>query len=184
MASQSPEKYLEQRTFKLIARAASIDVESSPETSLEAKTLVTSLGECELACQQESSFICESLSFCRDGTGFAKCIMSSLTTDEKNFKKKKEATCDVYGKAYLSRFQEIEGSMVGASGDSDIKDVTVEECARRCSLEDKFRCQSIAFCGTECLLKEGHAMIEKVDKTKKEQVNGHDCTLYTGMSFI
>ena len=183
MASESPEKYLKEKTFQVVRRGSQIDLKSSPQTSLEAKSLITSLGECTLACQQEKSFICESLSFCRDDRGPARCIMSSLRNSSSDFMvktSKQEATCDIYEKAYLSRFQEMEGTLIGASGDLKIHTETLEDCARQCSILESFSCQSIAFCGGECLMNKEHALLGNLDKNKTT-INGTECTLYTGM---
>lgn len=182
MSSQSPERYLEQKSFKLTTRGAQINVKASPETSLESKTLVTSLGDCFLACRQELAFICESVSYCRDDKGSAKCILSSIMSTSEDLKFEASPTCDIYGKAYGTRFIEVEGSLKGATGEKKLQKVTQEECARQCTLDEEFECQSFAFCGGDCLLKKGHALIDNgVDKTKKETVDGKECTLFTGM---
>lgn len=184
MAGQSPDKSLERDQFQLVKRSETITPTDSTIQLSEGK--ITSLGDCFLACDKESSMICESFAYCQKA-GEVYCILSPQMGLAEDLKTGADAGCDIYSKSYLNRFVAINGTMTGIEGEIeavvDDGKMSDEECARRCSNEKTITCQSFAFCGGHtCILMKEHAFLHpSTEEGKKHKAEGKgECNLYSG----
>jgi len=185
MAGQSPEKSLERDHFKRVRQSRTITPTDSTIQITQIRK-ITSIGDCFLACDQESSMICESFAYCwKDGV--VSCVLSPQMGSAEDLKTEEDAGCDIYSKSYLNRFIAINGTMTGIEGDIEAGvdgsgRMSEEECARQCSNEKTITCQSFAFCGGQtCILMKEHAFLHpKTETGKRHKVEGKgECKLYS-----
>lgn len=151
------------------------------------------LGDCYLSCKEEDSMICQTFTFC--DTGKIECVISSLLIDEssegdpENGPLEMNRNCSTYSMSYMNRFEKFAGNVDEITGEMvEKKTKDAATCAKECSTVDGFKCESFAFCGSECILRNEH-MFEKntvepvKDRIRGKNVTGKGCTLYHGKFF-
>lgn len=145
------------------------------------------LGDCYLSCKEEDSMTCQTFSFC--DTGNIECVISSLLIDEssevdpENGPLEMNRNCSTYTMSYMNRFDKFAGNVDEITGEIlEKKTKDAATCAKECSSIDEFKCESFAFCGSECILRKEHMFevttIEPVEKENRRNVTGKGCTLY------
>jgi hypothetical protein len=177
MVTRPRQELVESRSFAQVIPQHSL-VESEKTVTVSGKS-VTSIGDCESACDQEAAMLCESFAFCQAAGSAGKCILSPDTITKSFSEIRETASCDIYTRTYKSLFIEVDGSIPTAETDKVQAISDLEECARTCSSLTDFKCQSFAFCGTShCVLKSAHAFATEVseDKEKRDDVQ---CDLFT-----
>ena len=148
------------------------------------------LGDCYLSCKEQDSMTCQSFSFCDMGN--LECVLSSLLIDESsegdtdNGPMEMNQNCSTYSVSYMHRFQKFEGKVDEISGEVLEKSKDEQTCAKECSSFEGFKCESFAFCGSECILRKEHMFESQVttigpgpgEEGKRKNVTGKGCTLY------
>ena len=161
MITRPRQELVESRTFA--PAVTGYTLKETDSTITVSGRSVSSIADCEIACDQEAAMLCESFSFCKtEGTTGGKCILSPdiiAKGDVSSEKVQPSGSCNVHSRTYESMFQEVDGGISSKDSDVDVKTSSLEECARTCFMNNNFKCQSFAFCGTgtHCIMKKDHA---------------------------
>ena len=147
-----------------------------------------SLGDCYEACRDEMSLECQSFSFCRGNGEAIRCILSSelIKPDASNetmvSNLDRDTSCTTWMRSYISRFEKIEGRVTLLPGGKQLETSAVSnelDCARQCTYEKDFQCQSFEYCSNKrCILRKDH-FVDKTAVKEQKLVTNVDCDLYS-----
>lgn len=177
MIARPRQELIQSRSFALVSAQHTI-TEGDDTVSISGRGIV-SVGDCEAACDEESTMLCESFAFCRKS---GKCVLSPNSVSSSSGNVIPFDSCDVYSRTYISLFVPVDGGVPNKGGDVVRETSDLENCARSCSSLTDFKCQSFAFCGTShCILKKEHAFTAESTSESKEKLHEIECDLFTGM---
>lgn len=212
MQSTPPDETMTKKnTFDLAEVGKKIKTPS--ETSIlvdPEKVTMKSIGDCYVSCKDEVSMDCQSFSYCHDPLNDENsCILTSKLIDTSDEGKKNESNelvtidtqCDTFFLSYINRFEKMPGKYATINGSKMVDVKEEEDCAKFCTRETSFRCESFALCGSQCILRSVHILGQQTDQStvSKElealtpliplveeaekdpnKNTGHSCSLYQG----